>query len=181
MLKPTFRMIARNWWPAAVWLGIIRLESTDLASSHNTSGLLFTILRFFDPHILRWKVWVLDSMLRKTGHFLGYAILSALVFIALRNTYRDRLQPVLKRAWGIYLRDYWRWDWMLIGMLATVITASADEIHQTFLYSRTGRWQDVVIDSSGAVVLQIALYIYSLRMVKRARQQPVPLELASTR
>lgn len=167
LLKPTLRVIARNWWPAAVWLGIIRLESTDLASSTNTGGLLYTVLRFFLPRISIWSVWELNEILRKTGHFMGYAILSVLVFLALRNTYRDRLRPVMQRAWGIYLRDYWRWEWVLVGMLVTVITASFDEMHQTFIPSRTGRWQDVILDSSGAVVVQVLLYVYSLRKLSR--------------
>lgn len=169
MLKPTARVLARNWWPVAVWLGIIRIESTDLASSRNTGSLLYNVLSFFYPRISPWFVWHLDGILRKSGHFVGYAILSCLVFFALRNTYRDRLRPALRRAWGIYLRDYWRWEWMSIGMLATIVTASLDEIHQTFIPSRTGRWQDVIIDSSGAAVLQVILYLYSVWAVNRER------------
>jgi len=167
LLKPTLRVFVRNWWPVAVWLGIIRLESTDLASSSNTSGLLYSVLRFFLPHISFWHVVELNEILRKTGHFIGYAVLSVLVFLALRNTYRDRLRPVMQRAWGICLRDYWRWEWVLLGMLVTVITASFDELHQTFIPSRTGRWQDVILDSAGAAVFQVLLYVYSLWELSR--------------
>ena len=35
----------------------------------------------------------------------------------------------------------------MIAMLFTIVTAAYDEIHQTFIPSRTGRWQDVVIDT----------------------------------
>ncbi len=169
--------MARNWWPVAVWLGVIRLESTDLASARNTSGLLFATLRFFFPHLPRWYAWYLDAVLRKMGHFVGYAILGGLVFFALRNTYRDRVKPFLRRPWGVYLRDYWRWEWVWIGMLATIITASFDEIHQTFIPSRTGRWQDVVIDASGAAVLQALLYLLSVRQLNRERKQVRQSEL----
>ncbi len=96
--------------------------------------------------------------LRKSGHFVGYAILSALVFLALKHTHRDRLRPVLQRSWGIFFRDLWRFDWALIARAVHADNRVLDEIHQTSLPSRTGRWQDVAIDTSGAVVMQLLLY-----------------------
>ena len=64
-------------------------------------------------------------------------------------------------------------EWVLLGMGVTVITASLDEIHQSFMASRTGRWQDVVLDACGAAVLQIFIYFFSLRALEppaRARR-----------
>ena len=85
----------------------------------------------------------------------------------------------MSRPWGIYWRDFWRWDWVLLGMLVTVVTAAADEIHQTFIPSRTGRWQDVVLDSCGAAVLQVIVYFLSRRAFKRrlarAEQTQIPI------
>jgi VanZ family protein len=66
-------------------------------------------------------------------------------------------------------------------MLTTVVTAAFDEIHQTFIPSRSGRWQDVVLDTVGAAVLQVVVYLLSTRVVKQ-RQVTAPLpELTSTR
>ena len=180
-LKPSFRILVRNWWPAAVWLGIIRLESTDMASSTNTSGLLYAVLSFLFRHVNGQIVQELNEVLRKTGHFMGYGILGALVFFALRYTNRDRLAPVLRRRWGMYLHDFWRLEWVTIGMLVTVVTASLDEIHQTFIPSRTGRWQDVVLDTCGAAVLQIIIYYFSLLAASRRRERVHQPELSPTR
>lgn len=179
-LKPSFRALAHRWWPVLVWLGVIRLESTDMASASNTSSVLYTVIAAVVPQVDESFVSQLDGILRKTGHFAGYGILSALVFLALKNTNRDRLRPLLCRPWGIYLRDFWRWDWVLLGMLVTVVTAAADEIHQTFIPSRTGRWQDVVLDSCGAAVLQVAVYFLSRRAFKR-RARVEQAELSTTR
>ncbi len=169
-LKPSFRILARNWWPAVVWLGIIRLESTDMASSSNTSGLLYAVLSFLFRHVNGQLVQDINEVLRKTGHFMGYGILGALVFFALRNTNRDRLAPLLTRRWGMYLPDFWRLEWVIIGMLVTVVTASLDEIHQSFIPSRSGRWQDVVLDTCGAAFLQITIYAFSLIALSRRRE-----------
>jgi VanZ family protein len=63
------------------------------------------------------------------------------------------------RAWrmtlaaGSFLRD------ALLAMAGTVLVASADEWHQTYLPNRTGRWQDVALDSSGAVVLLAGVWV----------------------
>jgi VanZ family protein len=157
LMKPTLGIIARNWWPVAVWLGVIRLESTGYASSQNTFRLLYQTLSFLFGRVNYQLVLEMDHALRKSGHFIGYAVLSGLTFLALRNTYRDRIQS-LQRPWGKSLSDYWQIDWSLIAILLTVVTASMDEIHQTFIPSRSGRWQDVVLDTSGAFALQLLIY-----------------------
>ena len=72
------------------------------------------------------------------------------------------------------------WNGSLIAMLVTVVTASLDEIHQTSLSSRTGRWQDVVIDTSGAVVMQLVIYALSAHAMSRRRQSVDEPELSLT-
>ena len=157
-LIPPFRTFVRNWWPVAIWLVVIRLESSDFASSAHTFGLLHQVLVAIFGRIDPRVVFLLNAILRKSGHFIGYAILSLLVFLALKYTHRDRLRLVLQRRWGIFFRDLWQFDWALTAVLFTVITASLDEIHQTFLPSRTGHWQDVALDTAGALLMQLLLY-----------------------
>jgi len=181
LLKPTFRSLLRNWWLVVVWLDVIRMESTDTASAANTTVVLYKVIAVVVPHVEPLFVQQLDEVLRTSGHFLGYGILSVLVFLALRNTNRDRLRPLLRRSWGIYFSDLWRGEWVLIGMLTTVVTASFDEIHQTFIPSRTGRWQDVVLDTLGAAVLQVVVYLLSTRALKQRQITAPQPEFTSTR
>jgi len=155
------------------------MESTDFASANNTSSLLYRVIASVFPRVDESSVNSLDELLRKTGHFVGYAILSGLVFLALKNTNQDRLRPLLRRPWGTYLRDFWRWDWAVLAMLVTVVSAAADEIHQSFIPSRTGAWQDVVLDSCGAVVLQVIIYLLSVRAFNRRRAHLRQPELSS--
>ncbi len=181
MLKPTFRTLARNWWPVLVWLGVIRLESTDMASASNTSTVLYEVISAVSPHVEPSFVDQLDEVLRKSGHFLGYGILSALVFLALRNTNRDRLGGILKRAWGSCWHDLWRLEWVMIGVLVAIVTATNDEIHQSFIPSRTSRWQDVVLDTIGAIIVQVLVYFLCTRALKRRRGAVPQAELTSAR
>ncbi len=181
LLKPSLRSLAINWIPVLVWLGVIRAESTDMASASNTTGVLYEVIAVVVPKVEPTFVEQLDAVLRKTGHFLGYGILSALVFFALRNTNRDRMKRILDRPWGTYLRDVWRLEWVVIGMLATIVTAACDEIHQTFIPSRTGRWQDVVIDTCGAAVIQLVIYWIMKKRLKHIQVREPQPELTSTR
>jgi len=61
----------------------------------------------------------------------------------------------------------WRFEWAVIAVLMTIVIASADEIHQTFLDSRTGRWQDVAIDTSGALLMQVLIYALTVHATRR--------------
>jgi VanZ family protein len=159
-------------------MGVI---STDMASAKNTGGLLYNVISFVAPHVDQGFVDVLNEVLRKTGHFLGYGILSVLVFLALKNTNRDRLRNLVRRPWGIYLRDLWRLEWSFIGVMAAIGMATYDEIHQTFIPSRTGRWQDVVIDTSGAIAMQVVVYLLAMRKLKQSGSATPQAELISTR
>mgnify|MGYP005815999075 CR=1 FL=1 len=167
MLKPSSRILLRNWWPVVLWLGVLRTESTEMASAQNTSSLLYQALSYMHPSLDAQLVDTLDEVLRKTGHFFGYAFLGVLVFLALRATNRDRLKPVLRREWGSRFHDLWRRQWAALSVMVTLITAACDEIHQRFLPNRTGRWQDVILDCCGALILQALLYWLARREAHR--------------
>ena len=175
------RSLVRNWWPAVVWVGVLFTESTDMASAHNTGGLLYDVLSFVNPDVTQSFVDILNEVLRKSGHFLGYGLLSVLVFFALRNTNRDRIWRLIARPWGTCLRDLWRMEWSFLGVMAALGMATYDEIHQSFIPSRTGRWQDVIIDTSGAIVLQLVMYLLMTRKLKHGGPTAARPELTSTR
>jgi VanZ family protein len=48
----------------------------------------------------------------------------------------------------------------LLALLGTALIASADEYHQSFLSNRTSSPWDVLIDCSGAIVLQLLVYVF---------------------
>ena len=105
-------MLAHRWWPVLVWLGVIRLESTDFASANNTSTVLYTVIAAVAPQV---QVVLCVSARRspaQDGTFHRLRHPSGLVFLALKNTNYDRLRPLLQRPWGSYWRDFWRWEWV---------------------------------------------------------------------
>ncbi len=73
------------------------------------------------------------------------------------------LSILLFRAWRDTLpapgNPKWTLRWSSIALLATLIVASLDEWHQSYLPSRTGRWQDVVLDTCAGIGAQVLLYL----------------------
>jgi VanZ family protein len=134
----------RVWWPVVVALIVIAIESTNTFSSQNTSGWIRPWIERFTGHI-NDQVWDFGHHLaRKTGHFVGYGSLAL----------------TLLRAWlmTLGLRDgltlgAWRWGAFWRAIVGTAFVASLDEIHQTFIPSRTGAFSDVVLDTVGGTVL----------------------------
>ena len=76
----------------------------------------------------------LDLPVKKLGHFLEYAVLALLFLRALHGTQSPTRQHL---TWAFAL---------------TVLYAMTDEYHQTLVPGRAGRWEDVVIDASGALL-----------------------------
>lgn len=148
-----------------VWLGVLALESTDLGSSERTGAILLKIWTFFaGPPADMETFELVHHLLRKSGHFIGYAILSWLIFRALRATWRNSSLALQRgRAY------FWQLNWAFWGILGTIVTGSLDEFHQSFNPDRTSRWQDIVIDTSGALALQIAIFLYFAVVRRRAR------------
>jgi VanZ family protein len=144
----------RAWIPALIWLGLIVVESSNALSSENTSRFLYPILHFLlgvDP--VRFVLW--HGLLRKSGHVLGYGILSILLFRAWRTTI-----PVLGHP-------RWSMVWARVALFMTALVASLDEWHQTFLPSRTGTIRDVLLDGAAALAAQVLLFL-----VLRGWQRP---------
>jgi VanZ family protein len=54
----------------------------------------------------------------------------------------------------------WIPRWATIAVLGTAFVASLDEWHQSYIPSRTGRWQDVVLDTCAGIAAQILIFLW---------------------
>ena len=147
----SIRRIARDAWKdwllAGLWLALIAIESTDMLSSEHTgSALYYWLTRLFGPvNPLAFDIW--HFYLRKAGHVSGYAILSYLLF----------------RAWRATLPRFgflWSFRWARISLSMTVLVATLDEWHQTFIPSRTGSLRDVLLDSIAGFAAQVLIWLF---------------------
>lgn len=104
-----------DWIPAVAWMGLIFVVSAQ-------------------PDLPQAPGPILDSLLKKGGHVLAYAVLARLYLRALR-----RGEPVSGRL-------------RLFSLGLAVLYGISDEIHQLYVPGRDGSPVDVVIDSIGAAL-----------------------------
>jgi len=135
------------WLPAMIGVAIIMTESTEAFSTAHTSGPLHRLWEaLFGPMPAeRWEE--VHHLIRKTGHFVGYGLLSMCFYYAWRRTAE------------ILQKQTFRIENVIYALACTLIVASADEWHQHFLPGRTGRPQDVLLDMVGAITLQLLLWL----------------------
>ncbi|MFZ0199905.1 MAG: VanZ family protein [Candidatus Sulfotelmatobacter sp.] len=139
--------LLKAWIAAILWLIVIAIESTAMLSSGNTSRILYPLLHYlFGMDWDHFEVW--HFFIRKGGHVVGYGILSILAFRAWRETFPAQGDPS------------WTTRWASIAILMTALVASLDEWHQSFIPSRTGRWQDVVLDTCAAIAAQLLVLLW---------------------
>ena len=153
-MTPERKKFFKDWTAAVLWIGLIAVESTEWLSAEHTSRILYPLLHFLF-NISPQAFEVVHHYLRKTGHFVGYFALSTLLFRA----WRDTLHPAKMKVWAR--------RWAGCAFFMSVLVASLDEWHQTFLPSRTGRVADVVLDSTAALTAQLVIFL--LLRFRRAR------------
>ena len=140
------------WFPVAIGIGVIALESTELLGANHTSGPLRWLFEaIFGPiGNARWEV--IHPLVRKCGHFFGYGFIGV----------------AWLRAWWMTLPRSRFLEDAFLALLGTSLVASLDEWHQSYLPNRTGSVWDVLLDSSGAIALQLAVYIF-MRLMRPKR------------
>jgi len=122
---------------------IISLLSTEPFSAANTNRYIDPVLRFFFPNMRLADFVFAHTIIRKTAHFSEFFILGSLLYWACRR--------------GRWPR--WRATWMLQALTIAILYSLVDEFHQAFVPNRTPSLFDSGVDSLGAAVSQLFIYL----------------------
>jgi len=132
------------WLPVLLGILMIALESTEWFGADHTSGPLRILYQAIFGQVTNAEWELIHHYLRKSGHFIGYGMIG-LAWL---------------RAWWLSLPHSRFLPDTFLAMMGTALIASADEFHQSFLPNRTSSPWDVLIDCSGALTLQLMVYIF---------------------
>lgn len=140
------RIFLKFWLPVLLWMALIFSVSSDTHSSEHSSRLVEPILHWLFPHMSQARVEDIHFVIRKCAHLTEYAILGLLVWRAL-NQSKTKLPA---------------WSWPKVGgtLLVVFLYAASDEIHQSFVPTRTAHFSDVLIDTTGAAIGLLALWLF---------------------
>jgi VanZ family protein len=129
----------RYWAPVLVCLGLIFAASSDRLSSRHTSRILRPLLRWLKPDISEAAIDRVQFGVRKAAHVAEYAVLAILFWRAWRKPAKHEVRP-------------WLWKEAGVALAFAVAYAASDELHQTFVPSREGCFEDVLYDTAGALL-----------------------------
>jgi VanZ family protein len=147
-----------RYGPLLLWLMFISLASTSGFSAANTSRLVSPLLHWLFPNLSDDRMAAVHFLTRKAGHFAEYAVLA---FLA-RRAFITSSHAFIQRFW------------FQLGFLLVVIYALLDELHQSFVASRTGSIYDSALDVAGGLTVLLVFKLYG-RGAQEREAQVAPL------
>jgi VanZ family protein len=131
------------WLPAIAWAILITWASTDLFSASHTSRYILPALHWLLPQAGAETLDRLHSLIRKSAHFMEYFVFGFLLLRAIRGKHRG-----------------WRIRWAISVLAIAAGYSALDEFHQSFVPSRTASPWDSLLDTSGAAIAQVLLWLW---------------------
>jgi VanZ family protein len=144
--------------PLLLWAGVILFLSSSQGSMAETSRFIGPLIKFFFPSAAPETFLIVHAAVRKTAHFVEYAVFAFFAARAFSNSSVD----ILKNFW------------VLATFAAVVLVAMIDESNQSFNTSRTGSVWDVLLDISGGTTMIVVYFMFKRRADRSIKQTPDP-------
>ena len=120
-------------------------QNGDESSELSQGFLRAFILRFTPDNISEDIVNMMEYIIRKCAHMTEYAILAFLIYKTIVHIEKSLVK----------------------SFIFTFLYACTDEFHQLFIAGRAGQFRDVCIDSTGALIMILIIYIINKRKDKK--------------
>jgi len=135
---------------------LISSASADANSYQHSSTLFEPLLHWLLPKLEQSQIETIHHLFRKCGHLTEFAILSLLLWRAIRQPSNNEDRP---------------WNWAEAGLAISLVFlyAASDELHQAFVPSRTPLVSDVIIDTTGGMISLLILWL-AKRFTKNVRK-----------
>jgi VanZ family protein len=128
--------LCKYWLPLILWMALIFSASTKLGAPANTSYFFRPLMHWLFPNMPQDQYDQIHYIVRKTAHFVEYAVLGLLVWRVVQFDPAFGSFSLRRKCW--------------LALLCCMLYASTDEFHQSFVPSREPAVHDVLLDTSGA-------------------------------
>ena len=97
------------------------------------------------------KLSFAEFLIRKSAHMFLYFVLAILIYMSISkgNSYK----------------------YYILAFVLSAMYACSDEIHQLFIVGRSGEIRDVLVDSTGALIGLIIVYLYNTYIKKKSNSE----------
>jgi VanZ family protein len=150
-LSPAIRTpgARKHWLPVVCALIFICFTSTTFMGGNNTGAVVSAVWKAFFGTGHMAIAAEINLVGRKVGHFLGYGIIG-LIF---RNAWYKsaRVFSWVTKTWLTPFAA-------VLAVASTLAVGSLDEYHQIFLPGRVGCVHDALLDTSGAIFLNVVFW-----------------------
>lgn len=136
--------------PLLLWIGLIFVFSSTVASANQTSRIIGPILHFLFPSASEETIRQYHFFIRKCAHFTEYALLAFWSIRALSASSKPSIRNFR----------------FVIAMLIVLTIASTDELNQSFEPTRTSSPWDVLLDCIGGATMSLIYWLVVSRRVK---------------
>lgn len=133
----------------AVWMLVIFLMSNEIAGT--SSARSGEIVRTIQSIGVSAPVDLLTFLVRKAAHICAYFVLGILLFNLLKE-YDLGVKKMIS-----------------ISIAIAMLYACTDEVHQVFVFGRSGEVRDVLIDTAGATLGVVVYAALSSRFYKKSK------------
>lgn len=154
------RIFLKYWLPGILWMCLIFGASADTGSSKRSSRLIEPFVRWLFPQVSEPVVYAVVFYVRKGAHVAEYAVLAVLLWRVIRKPVRHDPRP-------------WSKSQAALVITLTFLYAASDELHQRLVPNREGRFQDVLIDTTGAALGLFALWLFGKWRKRRSHAASV--------
>lgn len=144
-----------RWVPVVVWASFISWFSTGAFSAQSTNSYIDPVLRYVFGELSAETFRFAHTVIRKSAHFLEYAVLAMLLCRALTPSGERPTLGTLVRA-VVYCAVY----------------ACLDELHQLFVPRRTGSLYDSILDTVGATAGAALFFAWRRRSTPASDSTP---------
>jgi VanZ family protein len=134
----------KYWLPAIAVAIVISLFSTHYFSAEKTGRVILPILHLLFPTANAHMLRLMHFGIRKLAHITEFGVFSVAIFHGIRGP-----------------RSGWQLNWAIITLLIAAGYAGLDEWHQSFVPLREPSVRDVLIDTTGALLAQVLVWIYA--------------------
>jgi len=133
--------------PLILWIAVIFIASSTQGAMSNTSRFIRPFLEWLFPNTPEEILIIYHGYIRKSAHFIEYAVLAFWASIAFWNSSKE------------FLRKFW----YVAAFILVIAVASIDEFNQSFNTARTGTFYDVLLDASGGIFMILIMLAVNYR------------------